>query len=178
MPSTFTKIVVITRNKDEPLYNYLKEQIPECEIFEGLNNIPDLDKDFKKDVNNLVIFDDLVMEKNQRKIEEYSIRCRKMGISMCYLTQNWFATPNTIRKNINYLILKKIPKQDDLNRVMRDYSLGIDKETMLSLYKYATKGEDSTDKTNFFLIDLNEDDDSELKFRRNFKGIKFAYESD
>jgi hypothetical protein len=60
MPDTFSKIVVITRNKDEPLYNYLKEAIPKVEIHEGLQHLPDLDKEFDKKENSLVIFDDLV----------------------------------------------------------------------------------------------------------------------
>ena len=177
MPDTFTKIVIITRNKDEPLYNYLKDKLPEVEIYEGLQNLPDLDKDFKKELNNLIIFDDLVMEdkKKQRAIEEYSIRCRKLGVSMMYLTQSWYATPDTIRKNINYLILKKIPKMNDLERILRDYSLGLNKQDLLTLYNHAIKS-DNGDKTNFFMIDLAEDEDSEYKYRKNFYPIKYGYE--
>jgi hypothetical protein len=176
MPDTFTKIVIITRNKDEPLYNFLKDKLPDVEIFEGLSKLPDLDKDFDKTVNNLIIFDDLVLEKQPRKIEEYAIRCRKQGLSMMYLTQDWFRSPDTIRKNINYLILKKIPKKGDLDRILRDYSLGIDKDTLVKLYEHAVKGKDDKDKTHWFMIDLNESDDSPYKFRRDFSPIKFALE--
>jgi hypothetical protein len=38
MPETFHKLVVITKNKDEPLYNYLMDAIPSLEIYEGMNN--------------------------------------------------------------------------------------------------------------------------------------------
>lgn len=175
---TFSKIVIITRNKDEPLYNYLKKQMPEVEIHEGLSNLPDLDKDFKKDQNNLIIFDDLVMEKkkNQVVIEEYAIRCRKLNVSMMYLTQSWFQTPDTIRKNINYLVLKKVPKMNDLERILRDYSLGLKKEDMITLYNHAISGKTNNDKTGFFLIDLARDEADVYKYRKGFDPIKFGYE--
>lgn len=174
MAETFTKIVIITRNADEPLYNYLKDKAVEIEIYEGIHHMPDLDTDFDPKVNNLVIFDDLVLERNQTAIEEYAIRCRKRQVSMIYLTQDWYRTPPTIRKNINYLILKKIPKMDDLNRILRDYSLGVTKEHLQALYQYACKGKDSKDKTNFFMIDMEADEDK--RFRKNFKPIQFSIE--
>jgi hypothetical protein len=178
MPDTFSKIVIITRNKDEALYNYLKEKLPDIEIHEGIHNMPDLDKEFDKKLNNLIIFDDLVAEgkKKQIPIEQYAIRCRKLGVSMAYLTQSWFLTPDVIRKNINYLILKKIPKMNDLERILRDYSLGLKKDDLLQLYNYAIKGEDSQSKKDWFMIDLAEDEESPYKYRKNFSPIKYRFE--
>jgi hypothetical protein len=174
MPDTFSKVVVITRNRDEPLYNFLKDAMPKVEIHEGLQHLPDLDKEFDKKENSLVIFDDLVLEKNQKRIEEYSIRCRKMGVSMMYLTQSWYKTPDTIRKNFNYLILKKIPKMDELKRILRDYSLGVDIDTLIALYKHAIEGENDKDKTNYFMIDMEADENE--KFRKNLKPITYKAE--
>jgi hypothetical protein len=167
-------VVVITRNRDEPLYNFLKDAMPKVEIHEGLQHLPDLDKEFDKKENSLVIFDDLVLEKNQKRIEEYSIRCRKMGVSMMYLTQSWYKTPDTIRKNFNYLILKKIPKMDELKRILRDYSLGVDIDTLIALYKYAIEGKDAKDKTHYFMIDMEADDKD--KFRKNLVPIQYEVE--
>jgi hypothetical protein len=169
MPDTFSKIVIITRNANEPLYNFLREKIPDVEIYEGLAKLPELDKDFDKKENSLVIFDDLVLEKKQDVIEEFAIRCRKLGVSMIYITQVWFRVPKTIRQNLNYIILKNIAQSSDLTRILRDYSLGISKEELHGIYKYATKGKSKEDKTNFLMIDI---DAAPLKnFRRNLTVI-------
>jgi hypothetical protein len=47
------------------------------------------------------------LEKDQKAIEQYAIRCRKLGVSMMYLTQSWFKTPDTLRKNISHIIFKE-----------------------------------------------------------------------
>jgi hypothetical protein len=177
MPHTFHKVVIITKNKDEPLYNFLLELIPSLEIFEGINNAPNLDKDFLKTENSLVIFDDLCLEKNQNIIEQYAIRCRKLGVSIMYLTQSWFKTPDTLRKNLSHIVLKKIQKLDELNRILKDYSIGIDKDELKEYYSFATKPDDPKDrddKKNYFLIDMDADD--EYKFRKNLTPIQHYFE--
>ena len=174
MPDTFHKIVVITKNKDEPLYNYISDKIKTIEIYEGLENAPNLDKDFKKDENSLVIFDDLCLDKKQNDVEQYAIRCRKLGVSMMYLTQSWFKTPDTLRKNLSHIILKKIGKLDELTRLLKDYSIGIDKKEMIEKYKFAIQPDDKNDKkdkTHYFLIDVDADD--EYKFRRDLIPIDY-----
>jgi hypothetical protein len=171
MPNTFHRLCVITKNKDEPLYNFLQEKIPTLEIVEGLGNAPKLDE-FDKKVNSLVIFDDLCLDKDQSKVEAYAIRCRKLGVSTMYLSQSFALTPPTLRKNCTQIILKKISKLDELNRIIRDYSIGIDKKEIIELYKFAIAPDnphDKKDKTNFFMIDIEADD--EYKFRKNLTPI-------
>jgi hypothetical protein len=115
-------------------------------------------------------------KKKQKAICEYAIRCRKMQVSMMYLTQSWFDTPDVIRKNVNMLVLKKIPKTSDLGRILKDYSLGLNKDEILQLYNFAVRGKTPRDKSHYFLIDLNEDDDSPYKYRRDLNPIKWGYE--
>ena len=93
---TFNRIIIFTKNKKEPLYEYLEVKIPqkdELEIFEGLDglNKMDLEKEFNKG-QTLIIFDDMCLEKDQHQIEELFIRGRKLGegISLCYLSQSFF----------------------------------------------------------------------------------------
>jgi hypothetical protein len=47
----------------------------------------------------LIIFDDQEIDKNQQKIEEYFLRGRKVGggITMMYLSQNFYSIPTLIR---------------------------------------------------------------------------------
>jgi uridine kinase len=167
MNNTFGEITIITKNADEPLYKFLRTKIPahQLHIYEGINQIPDLDS-YDPDFQHLVIFDDLVLEKNQSKIEEYFIRGRKIakGLSMMYLTQSYYKTPKTIRLNVSYLILKKLASNRDLNLILSEVNLGVNKEVLLALYKYTT-----TERSDFLMIDI--DELPEKKFRKNFLEI-------
>jgi hypothetical protein len=52
---TFESINIVTRNKDEPLYNWLAEVSNRIQISEGIHTIPKLDS-FDKDTNHLIVF--------------------------------------------------------------------------------------------------------------------------
>jgi hypothetical protein len=166
MNETFNDITIITKNSDEPIYNYLRTKMTpdELKILEGIESVPDLES-FDPEEQHLVIFDDLVLEKNQNKIVEYFVRGRKRGISMMYLTQSYYKTPRPIRLNINYLILKKLASKRDLNTILSEVNIGLKKEDLLNIYKYCIDG----DFTNFMMIDI--DAPAEEKFRKNFLEI-------
>jgi energy-coupling factor transporter ATP-binding protein EcfA2 len=167
MDDTFGNVIICTKNSDEPLYKFLRTKIkPEqCQIYEGIENIPDLDS-FDPELQHLIVFDDLVLEKDQSTIEQYFIRSRKIakGVSCIYLTQSYFKTPKTIRLNSNYIILKKLSSTRDLNMIMNDFSLGIEKEVLIGMYKFCTE-----EKSNFLFIDI--DAPLENRFRKNFLDI-------
>jgi hypothetical protein len=167
---TFNHIKLFVKNADEPLYKYLEQKIPmkdELEIFEGLDelNKMNLDKDFKK--QTLVIFDDLVLEKNQGQIEQLYIRGRKLagGVSLIYLSQSFYNIPRKIRLQVNYLILRKIPSSRDVNGILREFSLGINKEELIKIYQFCV----GKTITSFLMIDLNVD--PEQAFRKNFNQV-------
>lgn len=160
---TFSDIFLITRNKDEPLYKWLESVSPRILIKEGIENIPDLDK-FDKDENHLVIFDDLVLEKNQSKIENFYIRCRKLNTSVLYLSQSYFRIPKVIRTNCNYLILLKLSGDRELNLILSEGGLGLSKEKLLNMYKYAT-----AEKFSPLFIDY--DENPENRYRKGLLEI-------
>ena len=159
---TFADITIITRNKDEPLYNYLAEKSKgRIAITEGLNSIPKLD-DMDKDENHLVCFDDLVLAKDQSKIVEYYIRARKLNCSVLYLSQSYFDIPPIIRKNCSYIIFMKIGGLRQVNTILRDFALGCSKEQLTGMYEYSTD-----EKMMPFIID-NETSNMQKKFRKGF----------
>lgn len=160
---TFNDITVITRNKDEPLYRFLKKKCEDIQIVEGLNNTPVLDK-MDKDLNHLVVFDDLVLEKNQERIKNYYIRARKLNCSVIYLSQSYFAIPKIIRNNCSYLVLLKLSGHREVNMILSEGGLGIDKETLLRLYQEATN-----EKFSPFIIDYEES--PEKRYRKGLLEI-------
>ena len=159
---TFNSITIITRNKSEPLYEFLEDKSnKKVKIEEGLESLPAMDS-FDKDLQHLVIFDDMVLEKNQKAMSEMYIRGRKRGISVCYLSQSFYKIPKTIRSN--YFVLLKLSGKRDLNLILSEFELGITKDQMMEMYENATK-----EKFSFLLIDVEAS--KEKKFRKNFLEI-------
>lgn len=167
MQETFGLIVLCTKNSDEPLYNYLKSKLkPEdLHVYED-GEVPPLEKYAKEETQILMIFDDLVNEKDQRPMIEWYIRGRKLakGVSMVYLSQSYFGMPKTIRIQCNYIMLKKLSSTRDLTAILKDFSLGLSREELLTLYEYATR-----EKTDFLFVDI--DAEPEERFRRCFLDI-------
>ena len=162
---TFGHITIVYK-ASEPLYEFLRDKIgfkniTFCTKLTDLPNPIDLNMGNKQ---ILLIFDDQVSEKNQNKIEEYFIRGRKIGggITMCYLSQSFFAIPTLIRRQFNYVIILKLSGKRDLNLILSNYALGIEVDQIIDLYKNATK-----DKFNFLKIDIENRDDNK-KFSHNF----------
>jgi ABC-type dipeptide/oligopeptide/nickel transport system ATPase component len=166
MPSTWEKIVIITKNKNEPLYEWLEDKLSkeDFKIQEiDKEGMPDLDK-FDKTKNNLIVMDDLVGEKNQKPMEQFFLRSRKVGCSLVYISQSYYAVPKMIRNNLNYIIIKQISSMKNLLMISREYDLGLDKKDLIEIYEDATK-----EKMGFLMIDLEAN--PKEKFRKNFDEI-------
>ena len=60
---------------------------------------------------------------------ELFIRGRKIGkgLSLIYLSQSFFKIPKIIRQQFNYLFLLKLSSGRDLNLILSDFSLGVDR---------------------------------------------------
>ena len=75
-----------------------------CEFFDSASDVPDPSALSKSD-KNLMIFDDLQLEK-QNKCEDYYVRGRHSNVDCFYLAQNYFKLPRqTIRENTNFICL-------------------------------------------------------------------------
>jgi len=166
MPNTWETITIITKNKDEPLYNWLEDKLGKDGLkIQEINKegMPDLDK-FDKTQNNLVVMDDLVGEKNQKPMEDFFLRARKKGCSLVYITQSYYQVPKMIRNNLTYLIIKQISSMKNLVMISREYDLGLDKQDLINMYEDATEN-----KAGFLMIDLEAN--PKEKFRKNFDEI-------
>ena len=160
---TFSKIHLITRDKAEPLYEYLEKKTQgQITITEGLSSIPRLDT-FKKGDSTLLIFDDLVLSsaKAMAPVEELFIRGRKLGVSICFLTQSFFRTSKVIRINCSYVIILKLSGARDARLLLSEYALGVSAPELMELYEYATR-----EKMSPFIIDIGAP--IEQRFRKGF----------
>lgn len=148
MNKTFHKIIICTK-AEEPLYNYLQDKLKTSQLEIYYNGeIPQFEK-MPKGQNGLVIFDDLVLDSN-KSIGEMFIRGRKLGYSMIYISQSYYLTDKLIRSNVNYIWLGRGLQKRDLNMILSEFALGLDKEELEKLYNDCTR-----EPMNFMMIDFN-----------------------
>ena len=79
-------------------------------------NIHDYNPSRKRKI--MIIFDDMIADimtnkKFQAIIKELFIRCRKLKISLVFITQSYFSVPKDVRLNsTHYLVMKVIIKEN------------------------------------------------------------------
>ena len=90
-----------------------------CNFFETASDVPD-PRDLNSEDKNLIIFDDLLLEK-QNKCKCYYIRGRHSNVDCFYLSQNYFKLPRqTIRENANFICL--FPQDlKNINHIYNDH---------------------------------------------------------
>ena len=136
---TFSSILIICKDASEPLYKYLASLSDSIQVKEGLEHLPPLNKEKEdKETCKLIVIDDCQLEKNQNRICDYYIRCRKFGYCIAYLAQNYYEIPTVIRRNCNYMCLLKTGSMKEMKMVLKECSLGIEPEQLLKMYAYAT----------------------------------------
>jgi hypothetical protein len=159
---TFDNVYIFCKSRDEPLYQFLGDKSKGLiEIHENLDKLPAL-IELKPSEQTLLIFDDFITDiKKFPIISEYFISGRKRGCSLMCLSQSYYGTPKIIRQNVNFCVILKLGGSRDINSIMRECSVGINKEDLLSIYKEATK-----DK--FDCLKINLDKNGNERYKKNF----------
>lgn len=174
--NAFTKIYMFVKSPDEPLYAYLIEEIRKIEAKLGveilvvstdLDELPEVDSFDGKEAT-LMIFDDIISESaaKLKTVSDFWIRGRKRSLSLIFLTQSFFAVPKIIRGNTDVFIFKRLGKRD-LNLVLSDFSLTKTGPELMEMYRSC----DTTNISNFFMIDLSPSQDPRYIYRHNFDPI-------
>ena len=87
------------------------------DIFE---NIEDYNKKGKRKVS--IVFDDMISHVLSNKIaqqvlKKLFIRCRKLNISLCFLTQFYFSVPKDVRLNCTHYVIFKLHNKRELQNI-------------------------------------------------------------
>ena len=77
-------------------------------------NIDDYNLSRKRKI--LIVFDDMIVDivsnkKFQIVIKELFIRCRKLNISLVFITQSYFSVPKDVRLNSSHYLIMKVNKK-------------------------------------------------------------------
>ena len=72
-------------------------------------------------------------------IKELFIRCKKLNISIVFITQSYFRTPKDARLNSTHYILMKIGNKKELKSIAEEKSGHLDYKDFFKMYNYCTK---------------------------------------
>ena len=170
------KIYLYARDLNEPKYKVLIEKLEnagikhlhdpnaciECsntmdDVYENIN-----DYNLSRKRKILIVFDDMIADimthkKFQSIIKELFIRCRKLNISLVFITQSYFSVP----KNSTHYLIMKINNKRELQNITINHSADIDYQDFIKIYRECTK-----EPYNFLTIDTTLPASNPLRFRK------------
>ena len=89
----------------------------------------------------LIVFDDVVADIMKKKkktfqaiIKELFIRCRKVNISLVFITQSYFSVPKDVRLNLTHYLIMKINSKQELQNIALNHSADIDYKYFVKIY--------------------------------------------
>ena len=71
-------------------------------------------------------------------VTELFIRCRKLNISIVFITQSYFKVPKDVRLNSTHFLNMKIPNKTELQQTALNHSSDIDFKDFMKIYKECT----------------------------------------
>ena len=115
----------------------------------------------------LIAFDDMIADimtnrRSQSIIKELFIRCRKLNISLVFITQSYFSVPKDVRLNSTHYLIMKINNRIEFKNIAINHSADIDYKDFVKIYKKCTK-----EPYNFLAIGPTLPAGDSLRFRKN-----------
>ena len=68
-------------------------------------------------------------------IKELFIRCKKLNISLVFITRSYFSVAKDVRLNSTHYLIKKINNRTELQSTAINHSAGIDYKDFLKIYR-------------------------------------------
>ena len=175
------KIYLYAKDLSEPKYEFLIKKredagikhFNDTEAFIECSNTMD---DVYENIDNynpsrkrkiLIVFDDMIADimtnkKFQAIIKELFIRCRKLNISLVFITQSHFSVPKDVKLNSTHYLFMKINNKRQLQNIAINHSADIVNKDFVKIYRECTK-----EPYSFLTIDTALPSSDPLKFRKN-----------
>ena len=104
-------------------------------------NIDDYHASRKRKI--LIVLDDMIADimtnkKFQAIIKELFIRCRKLNISLVFITQSYFSVPKDVRLNSTHYLIMKINNRKELQNIAINQFADIDYHDFVRIYRECT----------------------------------------
>ena len=78
-------------------------------------------------------------QKFQSIIKELFIRCRKINISLVFITQSYFSVPKDVRLDSMHFFIMKINNKRELQNIAINHSADLDYKDFIKIYRECTK---------------------------------------
>ena len=75
----------------------------------------------------------------QSIIKEVFVRCRKLNISLVFITQSYFSVPKDVRLNSTHYLIMIINNRKDLQNIAINHSADIDYKDLIKIYRQCVK---------------------------------------
>ena len=176
------KIYLYAKDLSEPKYEYLirnrentgikhlndSKAFIECsntmnDVYANIDNY-----NLSRNRKILIVFDDMIADimtnkKFQSIVKELFIRCRKINISLVFITQSYLSVPkDDVRLNSTHYSIMKINNKRKLQNIAINHSANIDYKDFIKIYKECTK-----EPYNFLTIDTTLPSTNPLRFGKN-----------
>ena len=175
------KIYLYGKDLSEPKYEYLIKKreaaginhvnnpngLIECsktidDVYEDIDNYSP-----KRDKKVLIVFDDMIADIMANKkfhaiTKELFIRCRKLNISLVFMTHSYFSVPKNVRLNSTHYLIMKINNKRELQNIAINHSADIDYQDFMKISRECTR-----EPYNFLKIDTTLPASNLLRFRKN-----------
>ena len=109
------------------------------DVYENINNY-NLSR--KRKIS--IVFDDMIADIMTNKqfqaiIKKLFIRCRKLNISLVFITQSYFSISKDVRLTSSHYLIMKINNRKNLQNIPIDHSADIDYKGFMKIYRECTK---------------------------------------
>ena len=128
-------------------------------------NIDDYNPSKKRKV--LIVFHGMIADIMRNKkfqviIKELFVSCRKLNISLLFITQSYFSVLKDVRLNSTHYLIMKINNRRELQNIAINHSADIDYNDFVRSYRDCTRN-----LYSFLTIDTTLPASDPLRFRKN-----------
>ena len=159
----------LIKNRENAGIKYLNDSNAFIEFSNAMDGVYENINDYNPNRQRkiLIIFDDMIADimsnkKFQAIIKNLFIRCRKLNISLVFITQSYFSVPKDVRLNSAHYSIMKINNQRKLQNIAINHSADIDYNDFVKIYiEYAKE------PYSFLTIDSTLPASDPLRFRKD-----------
>ena len=131
------------------------------DVYENINDYNPIRKRKKLTVFDDMIGDIMTNEKFKAIMKELFIRCRKLNISLAFITQSYFSVPKDVRINSTHYLTMKINNKRELQNIAINHYADINYQDFMKIYRECTK-----QPYNFLTLDTTLPTSNPLRFRK------------
>ena len=140
------KYKILIKNRKDAGIKYLNDPDAFVEysnmIDDVYENIHDYNSSRKRKI--LIVFGDMIADimtnrRFQAIIQELFFRCRKLNISLVFITQSYFPVRKDVRLNSTHYLILKINNKSELQNIAIIHSADIDYQDFMKIYRECTR---------------------------------------